>query len=210
MVTLPHWFCLTLAPLNNISCTDQQDCCPHSRRWSVSVADPAPLPLDSQTRCRLDLHSAHRTHSRTCCDPPFLGRLPPFRDQSPFWGWSSVGQSIGLLRHWHRFNSPVWPGIFLPGSTFSADSLTCVRTTLCAIACINIYAHVKDPVVHVRVQWIMLTLKHPACTVGWVVQLCHSWLSPGKATQISHGRNPFGTIQFFFHPFFPAQDHTGP
>ena len=34
-----------------------------------------------------------------------------------------------------------------------------VRTLPCAIACINICAHVKDPVVHVRVQWIMETLK---------------------------------------------------
>ena len=43
-----------------------------------------------------------------------------------------------------------------------------VPVTLCAIACINIRAHVKDPVVHVRVQWIIATLKYPACTVGWV------------------------------------------
>ena len=34
-----------------------------------------------------------------------------------------------------------------------------VRTPPCAIACINICAHVKDPVVHVRVRWIMETLK---------------------------------------------------
>ena len=70
-----------------------------------------------------------------------------------------------------------------------------VRTTLCAIACIYICAHEKDPVVHVRVRWIMETLKHPACTVGWVARLCRRWLSPGKATRIFHGRNPIGTIQ---------------
>ena len=38
-----------------------------------------------------------------------------------------------------------------------------VRTPPCAIACIFICAHVKDPVVHVRLRWIMETLKHPAC-----------------------------------------------
>ena len=60
-------------------------------------------------------------------------------------------------------------GIFLPiESTFSAHSLTYVRTPLCAIACINICAHVKDPVVHVRIWWIMEMLKHPACLLGWV------------------------------------------
>ena len=92
------------------------------------------------------------------------------------------------------FDSPVRQGIFLPESTFSADSLTCVRPLPCAIACIDFCAHVKDPVVRVRVRWIMETVKHPARTVGWVVRLCRSWLSPGSATRISHGRNPIGTI----------------
>ena len=47
--------------------------------------------------------------------------------------------------------------IFPPESTCSADSLTGVRTPPCAIACIiNICAHIKDPVVHVRVRWVMI------------------------------------------------------
>ena len=70
-----------------------------------------------------------------------------------------------------------------------------VRTPLCAVACIYICVHVKDPVVHVRVQCIMETLKQPECTVGWVARLCRSWLLPGKATRISYGRNPIGTRQ---------------
>ena len=43
-----------------------------------------------------------------------------------------------------------------------------MHTPPCAIACINIC---KDPVVHVGVWWIMETLTHPACTLGWVVRL---------------------------------------
>ena len=43
-----------------------------------------------------------------------------------------------------------------------------VRTPPCAIACIYISAHVKYPVVHIRVRRIMETLKHQAYTVGWV------------------------------------------
>ena len=39
-------------------------------------------------------------------------------------GCSSVGQSIGPSRRRGRFESPVREGIFLPESTFSADSLT--------------------------------------------------------------------------------------
>ena len=44
-----------------------------------------------------------------------------------------------------------------------------VCTPPCAIACIYICAYVKDPVVHVRVWWIIETPKHPAYTIGWVV-----------------------------------------
>ena len=60
---------------------------------------------------------------------------------------------------------------FLPESTFSADSYS-VCTPPCAIACIYLCVHVKDSIVHVRIQWIMETLKHPACTIAWV-----AWLS---------------------------------
>ena len=79
----------------------------------------------------------------------------------------------------------------LPVQTFSwcpynprvqPHALTSVRT-------------VKDPVVHVKVRWIMETLKHSACSVVWVARLCRSWFSVGKATRISRGRNPNGTIQ---------------
>ena len=64
-----------------------------------------------------------------------------------------------------------------------------------AIACINICAHVKDFEDHVGVRWIIETLKHPACTLGWVARPRRRWLSLGRATRISYGRNPFGTIQ---------------
>ena len=70
---------------------------------------------------------------------------------------------------------------------------------------LNICAHANDPTVLVRVRWIIKTLKHPACTVGWLVWLSH-WLSLGKATWISHGRNPIGTIQLY--PPKNKQNHT--
>ena len=64
-------------------------------------------------------------------------------------------------------------------------------TPPCAIACIYICAHVKDPVVPVRLRW-----KYGNTSiVGWVARLCCSWRSPGKATRIFHGRNPIGTAQ---------------
>ena len=67
-----------------------------------------------------------------------------------------------------------------------------VHTQSCAIACADICVHVEDSVVPVRVQWIMETPEHPACTV---VRLCYSWLSPGTATRISYRKNPNGIIQ---------------
>ena len=84
---------------------------------------------------------------------------------------------------------------FSPGANFHYRLSYVCPYTPCAIACIHICVHVGDPVVHVRVRWIMKTLKHPACPAGWVARLCCSWLSPGKAARISHGRNPSGTIQ---------------
>ena len=61
--------------------------------------------------------------------------------------------------------------------------------------CIYICAHAKDPVVPVRVRRIMETLKHPACTVGWVARICRGCLSRGKAIRIFHMRNPIETIE---------------
>ena len=60
-----------------------------------------------------------------------------------------------------------------------------------------ICVHVNDPIAHVRVGWIMETLKHPACTLGWVVRLCQNWLSPGRQPKFPHRKNPIGTIHLF-------------
>ena len=79
-----------------------------------------------------------------------------------------------------------FPGAAREFSTFG------IRTPPCAIACIYICVRVKDPVVHVRVRWIMETLKHLACTVGWVAQLCSSWRSPGKQPEFPLGEIPMG------------------
>ena len=49
------------------------------------------------------------------------------------------------------------------------------------------YMHVKDPVVHVRVRWIMETLKIPACTVGWVARPCRRRVSTEKRPEFPMG-----------------------
>ena len=70
---------------------------------------------------------------------------------------------------------------FSPEVNFQCRLSYGVRTPPCAIACINVCAHVKDPVVNVRVRWILETLKHAACNVGWVARLYRSWLSLGES-----------------------------
>ena len=75
-------------------------------------------------------------------------------------------------------------GIFLPESTFSENSLS-VSVHPRGRSHALTYVHVKDPVVHIKGRGITETLKHPACTVGWVARLFRGWLSPEKATCLS-------------------------
>ena len=93
-----------------------------------------------------------------------------------------------MVEHWTvtPLTQVRFPGAardFSPGR-FSVQTLlrVSVHPRVQLIVCIKICAHVKDPVVHVRVRWIMETLNHPACTVGWVARLCRSWLSQGKSS----------------------------
>ena len=112
---------------------------------------------------------------------------------SPGLGCTSVGRTSD--RHAADAGSILrcGRGIFLR-INFQCRPSYGVRTPLCAVACVYTCAHVKDPVVHVRVRRMVETLKHPASTLGWVARLCRSWLSSWKATRISHGRSPVGTI----------------
>ena len=79
------------------------------------------------------------------------------------WGCGSVGlgHPTGTLPTHVRF-----PGAardFSVRVDFQCGLSCGVRTPPCAIACIYICAHVKNCVAHVRVRWIMETLKRSAC-----------------------------------------------
>ena len=118
------------------------------------------------------------------------------------WGCSSVGRASD--RHAANANPfPIVARDFSPRVSFQCRLSYSVHTPLPAIACIYICAYVKDPIVHFRVWWIMKTLKHPACNVGWIARLCHSWLSPGDGNpnfpwEISHWDNTVVKTFFFF------------
>ena len=82
-----------------------------------------------------------------------------------FWRPSSWGGDVPQLVE-RRTGSPLTQ-VRLPGaasdfspSQLSVQSLLSVSTSTCAIACINICAHIKDPVVHVRVRRNMEKLKY--------------------------------------------------
>ena len=80
-----------------------------------------------------------------------------------------------------------------------------VRTPLCAITSIDICAHVKDPVVHVRVGWSMETLEHPACTTVQVARLCQKvGLPRGRQPEFPMGEITLGqySCKKFFFFFF--------
>ena len=75
---------------------------------------------------------------------------------------------------------------FSPPSQLSVQTLLgCLRTPRVQSQAFYVCAHVEDPVVQVRVRRIMKTPKHPACTVGWVARLWHSWLSPNFSREKS-------------------------
>ena len=78
---------------------------------------------------------------------------------------------------------PIAERDFSPGVYFQCRLAFDVPTPPCATAYMNTCVHVKDPVVHVKVRWVMETLEHPAYTVGRVARLCCGWLSLG-------GNNP--------------------
>ena len=84
---------------------------------------------------------------------------------------------------------------FFSQSQLSVQTLLHVRTPPCAIAFINICAHVRDSVVHVRVQWIMEALKHPECTVGWVARLCGGGFPRGQQPEFLRGEIPMRQYQ---------------
>ena len=103
------------------------------------------------------------------------------------WGCSSVGRASDRHAADTGSSSPVRQRIFLSVS-FQCRLSYGVRAHPCAIAFICIC--VKDPAVPVRVRSILDTLKHPACTAGWVARLSQLAFpgegNPSLKWEISH------------------------
>ena len=105
------------------------------------------------------------------------------------WGCSSVGRAPDR----HSADAGSIPrygkGFISEGQLLVQALLRCPYTPPCAIACISICVHVRDPVVHVSLRWIIRTLTHPTCTVGLVARPAAGF--PGE----SNPNFPVGKIQ---------------
>ena len=72
----------------------------------------------------------------------------------------------------------MWEGIFLPGSPFSAKSLMVFMQSPCAITCVNICMHIKNPK-----HW------HPHHVLhAW--KYCHAWVGMGSTVLVTAVRQP--------------------
>ena len=102
--------------------------------------------------------------------------------------------SVGRVSDRHTADTSSIPsvrqGIFLPESAFGEGSLK-VSVQSHATARINICAHVTDPVVHVDHGSTQTPSTRGRLGSATLSQLAF----PGKATRISHGENPIGTIK---------------
>ena len=67
-----------------------------------------------------------------------------------------------------------------------------VHTYPCAVTCINVCSDIKDPVVHVRVQWITETFQTPSMHHRLGRTTLSQLAFSREAIQISHGEIPVG------------------
>ena len=111
----------------------------------------------------------YKTNKQTNTNKPKTQGVSFWRLAGYFDTWR-ICTSVGWTSDRHAADASSIPrcgkGLFLPESAFSAGahSLTCVRIPPppCAITCINISAHVKDPIVYVRLPWIFGNTNTPS------------------------------------------------
>ena len=121
-----------------------------------------------------------------------------------WWGCGSVEHQTSMPPTQFQFRNAARD--FSPRVNFQCRLSYFVCTHPCAFTCINICAHVKDPVGRVKVWWIMERLKHPACTVGRVAWLCRG-LCRGKQPKFPMKEIQMGQYSCYF--FFLSEWHKG-
>ena len=149
-------------------------------------------------RCNLfpHLHTLLCIQQVQCC-PPLWQLCSDFEDFNigichvSGWGWSSVGRASG----WHVTDTgliPQWGNGFFSHSLLSAQTLMVSVHPQCAIACINVCAHVKDPVVDATVWWITETLKTPSMHHRLGSATVTAGFPWGKQPELPMGEIPLG------------------
>ena len=131
-----------------------------------------------------------------------LSISPPFPSSSCGW-WSQTRQHGGDVAQLveHRASTPPTQVRF-PGAArdfLSRVNFQCRLSHDAHAPCVQSQA--LTSVRTLKIPWSMSgfgrlrNTKTPSRHLDWVARLYRSWLSPGKATRISNGRNPIGTIQ---------------
>ena len=90
---------------------------------------------------------------------------------------------------------------FSPRVAFQYRLFYGVCTPPCATVCINICAHVKNCEINVKVRWIMETLKHLICTIGWVVPFAAGFPRESN-TNFPWEKSQWGNTAVNFYFFF--------
>ena len=131
------------------------------------------------------------------CPSPSL----PTLSACQFHEWQSGGGVVAQLIERRTGTLPTqirFPGAardFSPGVNFRCRFSYGLRTSPCAIACIYICAHVKDPIVHVRVSVGYGNTKSPSMHRRLGSATLSQLASQGEKTRISNWENPIWTIQ---------------
>ena len=117
------------------------------------------------------------SHTSAICPHPYP-YTPPVHSASLFFSRTTTttksmqGENANLFIEHRTGTSPTQ--VRFPGAVRDLSSRVNFQCRLsygvyipwCGIACFYICAHIKDPVVHVRVRWIMETPKYPTYTLA--------------------------------------------
>ena len=150
---------------------------------------------------RRELHERYilkkKIHPHSCFMPSSYLLLCLHTSWSSITSRSRSGDVVHLVRASDRHAADAG-SIPRCGKGFFSHGQLSVQTVLrvsvhppCAIACINVCAHVKDPVVHVRFRWILETHKHRRLGSATLSQLAF----PGKSNPNFPCEKSIGTIQ---------------
>ncbi|KAK7110278.1 hypothetical protein V1264_014178 [Littorina saxatilis] len=154
----------------DVTTASEGQTCSRSQRpvsWASNTVGQLQSKIVMQKSDEIGLHQQDFGHpalplwgsARLQCCPPYRVRTTAWR------GCSSVGSALDLypVGRCQREFVPTFGERFISPSQLCVQTLLGVRTPPCVHASTRPSAHEKDPVIHVRVRWVIETRKYPAC-----------------------------------------------